>query len=67
MATHDVWDCNILSLLQKQLFLLMDALGAFPTLVHSSIFHALPLVTKVVYHHAAFIQHVVINVHEIMA
>ena len=45
----------------------MDALGAFPTLVHSNIFHALPLVTKVVYHHAAFIQHVVINVLEIMA
>ena len=46
----------------------MDALEAFPTLVHSSIFHALPLVTKVVYHHAInMTQHVVINVLKIVA
>ena len=47
---------------------MMAALEAFPTLVHSSIFRALPLVTKVVYHHAVdMTQLVVINVLKIMA
>ena len=46
----------------------MDALGVFPTLVHSSIFRALPLVTKVVYHYVIVMtQHVVINVLKTMA
>ena len=46
----------------------MDALGAFPTLVHFSIFHVLPLVTKVFYHLAVdMTQHVVINVLKTMA
>ena len=46
----------------------MDALGVFPTLVHSGTFHALSLVSKVVYHYVLVMtQHVVINVLKTMA